>query len=68
MDTTPVLIVADDPPCVDRVAERSERSPRCGPPLVRLLEWSDRRGAQWVFPSVGGTLLTCGRGLFLSAQ
>jgi hypothetical protein len=39
MDTTPVLTVSDDPPFVDRVADKVRTLAAVKPALVRLLEW-----------------------------
>jgi hypothetical protein len=39
MNTTPVLTVSDDPPFVDRVAEKVRTLAAVKPALVRLLEW-----------------------------
>jgi hypothetical protein len=39
MQTTPVLTVADDPPFVDRVADKVRTLAAVKPALVRLLEW-----------------------------
>jgi len=39
MNTTPVLIVADDSPVIDRIAEKVRTLAAVKPALVRLLEW-----------------------------
>jgi hypothetical protein len=39
MDTMPVLTVADDPPFVDRVADKVRALATVKPALVRLFEW-----------------------------
>jgi len=39
MNTTPVLTASDDPPFVDRIAEKVRTLAAVKPALVRLLEW-----------------------------